>query len=77
MDKDRLLGIMTRKERERDQVETKIDRCVKGLAYFSYPADGIDSIDPDAVLQAATELKELCGEWKNLGERIKELRSEG
>lgn len=77
MDKDRLLGIMTRKERERDEVETKIDRCVKDLNYYSYPAEGIQSVDSDATLQAAQELKKLCDEWRALGERIEELRSEG
>lgn len=76
MDKDRLLGIMTRKERERDQVETKIDRCVKDLNYYSYPSDGFKSIDPAAVLQAAQELKKLCNAWETLNQRINELRDE-
>ena len=76
MDRDRLLGVMTRKERERDQIETKIDRCVKDLNYYSYRSDGIESVDPDAVLQAANELKKLCDEWKTLGKRIKDLRAE-
>jgi len=76
MDRDRLLGIMTRKERERDQIETKIDRCVKDLTYYSYPSNGIESVDTDAVLQAANELKKLCDEWKAVGKRIKDLRAE-
>ncbi len=76
MDRDRMLGVMTRKERERDQIEIKIDRCVKDLNYYSYPSDGIESVDPDAVLQAANELKKLCDEWKTLGKRIKDLRAE-
>ena len=76
MDRDRLLGIMTRKERERDQIETKIDRCVKDLNYYSYPSNGIESVDTDAVLQAANELKKLCDEWKAVGKRIKDLRAE-
>ena len=76
MDRDRLLGIMTRKERERDQIETKIDRCVKDLNYYSYPSNGIESMDPDAVLQAANELKKLFDEWKAVGKQIKDLRAE-
>ena len=76
MDRDRLLGIMTRKERERDQIETKIDRCVKDLNYYSYPSNGIESVDADAVLQAANELKKLFDEWKAVGKRIKDLRAE-
>jgi len=76
MDADRLLGIKTRKERERDQVETKIDRCVKDLNYYSYPSDGIQSIDADAVLQAAGELKRLIDQWGDLNTRIAELGKE-
>jgi len=76
MDKDRLLGIMTRKKREQDEVETKIDRCVKDLNYYSYPAEGVQSVDANATLQAAKELKALCDEWRALGERIEELRAE-
>ena len=76
MDRDRILGIMTRKERERDQIETKIDRCVKDLNSYSYPSNGIESVDTDAVLQAANELKKQCDEWKAVGKQIKDLRAE-
>jgi len=78
MDRGNLMkeGLLVRKERERDQIETKIDRCVKDLNYYSYPSDGIGSIDRDATLQAAQELKNLCDEWDALNERIKGLREE-
>lgn len=76
MDYDRLVGVLTRKERERDQVEIKIDRCVKDLNYYSFPADGIQSISPDMVQQAANELKSLHSQWEALNAQIAELKKE-
>ncbi len=74
--KERLMrqGLLVDRERERDAVETKIDRCVKDINYYSFPDDGIPSIDADAALQAATELKELKDRWTALTEKIRDLR---
>ena len=40
-------GLLMEKQRKRDQIETKIDRCVKDLNYYSFPSDGINSIETD------------------------------
>lgn len=69
-------GLLLSKQRERDSVETKIDRCVKDLNYYSFPAVGIESIEPDKVLQAAKELKELLDRWKKLQKEIKDIEAE-
>lgn len=74
-ERDMLLGNLTRKERERDAIETKIDRCIKDLNYYSYPSDGIKSIECDAVLQAANELKQLCDRWAALNREIEDLEA--
>jgi hypothetical protein len=71
-------GLLVNKQRERDAVEVKIDRCVKDITYYSYafPTEGVASINPDAVVQAANELKALCLEWKSLSEKIKNLEDQ-
>jgi hypothetical protein len=78
VDTERIMkqGLLMDKERERDAVEIKIDRCVKDLVYYSYafPTEGVTSIDADAVLQAAKELKTLHDQWKDLTKKIKDLR---
>jgi len=75
-EKDRIEGIIVRKQRERDAVEIKIDRCIKDLNYYSFPSDGIESIECDKVLQAARELKELYDRWEELGKEVEKLRAE-
>ena len=75
-EKDMLTGMIVRKQTERDAIETKIDRCVKDLNYYSFPSEGIKSIECDKVLQAAKELKELCDQWEALGSEIDRLRAE-
>ena len=69
-------GLVVRKSREREALEIKIDRCVKDLEYYAFPFDGIASIEPDKVLQAAQELKELCGRWKDVSAEIEKLTRE-
>ena len=69
-------GLLVEKQRKRDQIETKIDRCIKDVTYYSFPSDGIRSIKPDMVLQAATELKDLMEQWETLGDEIQKLMEE-
>ena len=69
-------GLLVEKQRKRDQIEIRIDRCVKAINYESFPSDGIKSINPDKVLQAAEDLKDLMGEWEVLGDEIKKLKEE-
>ena len=69
-------GLVVQKSREREALEIKIDRCVKDLEYYAFPFDGIASIEPDKVLQAAQELKELCGRWKDVNAEIEKLNRE-
>ena len=66
-------GLLIEKQRKRDQIETKIDRCVKDLNYYSFPSDGIQSIETDKVLQAANELDQLKKIWRDLNREINEL----
>ena len=66
-------GLLIEKQRKRDQIETKIDRCVKDLNYYSFPSDGIQSIETDKVLQAANELDQLKKMWRDLNREINEL----
>ena len=68
-------GLLMEKQRKRDQIETKIDRCVKDLNYYSFPSDGIKSIGTDKVLQAANELDQLKTIWRDLNREINELNS--
>jgi len=68
-------GLLMEKQRKRDQIETKIDRCVKDLNYYSFPSDGINSIETDKVLQAANELDQLKTMWRDLNREINELNS--
>ena len=68
-------GLLMEKQRKRDQIETKIDRCVKDLNYYSFPSDGINSIETDKVLQAANELDQLKTIWRDLNREINELNS--
>ena len=68
-------GLLIEKQRKRDQIETKIDRCVKDLNYYSFPSDGIQSIETDKVLQAANELDQLKKMWRDLNREINELNS--
>lgn len=68
-------GLLMEKQRKRDQIETKIDRCVKDLNYYSFPSDGIKSIETDKVLQAANELDQLKTMWRDLNREINELNS--
>jgi len=78
VDTERIMkqGLLVDKERERDAVETKIDRCRKDLNYYSYamPTEGVASVDGEAVYQAAKEMRDLCKQWKTLTEKIKDLR---
>ena len=69
-------GLLGRKQREMDALEIKIERCQKDVAYYSFPAMGIDSIDADATLQAAQELKALLDQRKDLKAEIKKLQGE-
>jgi hypothetical protein len=69
-------GLMVEKSREREALEIKIDRCVKDLEYYAFPFDGIASIEPGKVLQAAQELKTLCGRWRDLNGEIDKLDKE-
>lgn len=69
-------GLVIEKQQLRDQIETRIDRCVKDLNYYSFPSDGIKSIEPDKVLQAAKDLKDLMIQWKALGDEIEKLKEE-
>jgi len=68
-------GLLMEKQRKRDQIETKIDRCVKDLNYYSFPSDGIQSIETDKVLQAANELDQLKKMWRDLNREINDLNS--
>jgi adenylosuccinate synthase len=68
-------GLLMEKQRKRDQIETKIDRCVKDLNYYSFPSDGIQSIETDKVLQAANELDQLKTMWRDLNGEINELNA--
>lgn len=68
-------GLLMEKQTKRDAIETKIDRCVKDLNYYSFPSDGIQSIETDKVLQAANELHALKGRWNDLNKEINELNS--
>lgn len=68
-------GLLMEKQRKRDQIETKIDRCVKDLNYYSFPSDGIQSIETDKVLQAANELDQLKTMWRDLNKEINELNA--
>lgn len=68
-------GLLMEKQTNRDAIEIKIDRCVKDLNYYSFPSDGIQSIETDKVLQAANELYALKGRWNGLNREINELNS--
>ena len=68
-------GLLMEKQRKRDQIDTKIDRCVKDLNYYSFPSDGIQSIETDKVLQAANELDQLKKMWRDLNREINDLNS--
>jgi len=68
-------GLLLEKQRKRDQIDTKIDRCVKDLNYYSFPSDGIQSIETDKVLQAANELDQLKKMWRDLNREINDLNS--
>ena len=68
-------GLLVEKQNTRDAIETKIDRCVKDLNYYSFPSDGIQSIETDKVLQAANELDQLKKMWRDLNREINELNS--
>ena len=68
-------GLLVEKQNTRDAIETKIDRCVKDLNYYSFPSDGIQSIETDKVLQAANELHKLKARWNGLNRDIHELES--
>ena len=68
-------GLLMEKQTKRDAIEIKIDRCVKDLNYYSFPSDGIQSIETDKVLQAAKELDQLKIMWRELNRGINELNS--